>query len=254
MFGLSLCSGIAGLELGIGLVCPSYRTVCYVEGELYAAAVLATRMEEGHLDTAPIYSSLESFDARKWRGCVDIVTAGFPCQPFSVAGKREAEEDERHVWPEIQRIISECEPAFVFLENVSIRAFVEPWRDLRRLGFDLSRPYACSAAELGAGFVGERVFVLGTSDDQGRLQQGWFFGAVGGRDCDSTWWASESGVQRLASRPTNGVERDRALGNAVVPVMAAKAFRDLMGELVRPQQAVRGSLLRPDATTFHLEE
>lgn len=157
---LSLCAGVGGIDLGIRLALSNSRVVAYVEGEAYACAVLAARMEEGALDPAPIWTDLRSFDGSPWRGVVDLVTAGFPCQPFSLAGKRQYEADERHLWPDIARIVSECEPALVFLENVAIRAFVEPWRDLRRLGFSLSRPFACTAAELGAGHLRRRVFVL----------------------------------------------------------------------------------------------
>lgn len=252
---LSLCSGIAGLELGIRSLYPAARTVAYVEGEAYAVAVLATRMEDGHLSSAPIYSSLGSFPAGRYRGKVDLVTAGFPCQPFSVAGKQKAEKDPRHLWPDIARIIGECEPALVFLENVSIRAFVEPWRDLRRLGFNLSRPFACTAAELGAGHLRRRVFVLayhrrGQLQDEERRQERreGVKGATSGNAASSRlegrvhaeasrseqgftprndWWASEPTLERVVHGVLNRVDRDRALGNAVVPAQAAFAFEEL---------------------------
>lgn len=84
MNGLSLCSGIGSLDLGIWLAEPSYRTVSYVEREAYAAAVLVKRMEEGRLDQAPIWDSLETFDGKPWRGVVDIVVAGLLSGPSSV--------------------------------------------------------------------------------------------------------------------------------------------------------------------------
>lgn len=121
--GLALCAGIGGLELGIKLVYPSYTTVCYVEIEAYNVACLVKRMEEGFLDKAPVWSDVRTFDGKPWRGKVDIVAAGFPCQPFSLAGKLKRESDDRHLWPDIARIIRECEPSLVFLENVHISAF-----------------------------------------------------------------------------------------------------------------------------------
>src|SRR5574341_1378331 len=164
--GLALCAGIGGLDLGVKLACPGYRPVCYVEGEAYAAAILATRMGEGWLDPAPIWSDLRTFDGTSWRGLVDIVVAGFPCQPFSVAGKRKREDDPRHLWLEIARTIEECNPSLVFLENVAISAFNEPFWQLGAMGFTVSNPFACTAAEMGAGHLRRRVFVLAYREDQ----------------------------------------------------------------------------------------
>jgi len=119
LFGLSLCSGAGGLDLGLHLACHGYRTVGHVERDAYAAAVLVARMEDAALDPAPVWDDLATFDGRPWRGAVDIVTAGYPCQPFSVAGKRRGVDDPRHLWPHVARIIAETEPSFVFLENVA---------------------------------------------------------------------------------------------------------------------------------------
>ena len=258
MNGLSVCSGIGGIELGIKLVCPSYRTVCYVEREAYNAACLVKRMEEGWLDKAPIWDDIATFDGKPWRGKVDLVTAGFPCQPFSCAGRRKREADPRHIWPDIARIIGECEPEYVFLENVHISAFRQPFDDLRRMGFTLAPPYAVTAAEMGAGHLRRRVFVLAYRSGSRRQQE--LRGTHGDttqavsrnasgqpkREPDdetlsfanirearrdpigSAWWASEPELERLVLRFPHRVERDRALGNAVVPIMAAKAFSELM--------------------------
>ena len=136
LFGLSLCSGVGGIDLGLTIACPGYRTVGHVERETYAAAILVARMEEKALDPAPVWDDVASFDGRPWRGAVDIVTAGYPCQPFSVAGKRRGADDPRHLWPHVARIIGEVEPPFVFLENVAHHL---------RLGFP----------EVAAGLVGK---------------------------------------------------------------------------------------------------
>src|SRR6266850_2765371 len=117
--GLALCSGVGGLELGLRLALgDSYCTVCYVEREGPATAVLAARMADGSLDEAPVWDDLAAFNGRPWRGVVDLVSAGFPCQPWSVAGKRRGTDDARWLWPEIARVIEEVEPSLVFLENV----------------------------------------------------------------------------------------------------------------------------------------
>ena len=117
---LSLCTGYGGLELALRDVFgEQVRTVCYVEWETYAAATLMARMEEQKLDKAPIWDDLTTFDGKPWSGKVDIITAGFPCQPVSNAGKRATQDDERWIWPDIYRIICEIRPKFVFLENVA---------------------------------------------------------------------------------------------------------------------------------------
>jgi DNA (cytosine-5)-methyltransferase 1 len=115
---LSLCSGAGAADLAVRLAFPGARCVCYVEIEAYACAVLAARMEDQCLDAAPVWSDLATFDGRAWRGAVDLVLAGFSCQPVSVSGRRRGSEDERWIWPHIARVIAECEPAYVVLENV----------------------------------------------------------------------------------------------------------------------------------------
>jgi DNA (cytosine-5)-methyltransferase 1 len=71
-----------------------WRTVCYVEWDDYCISVLKQRIADGYLHDAPIWDDVRTFDGRPWAGCVDIVTAGFPCQPFSAAGKQQGEDDE----------------------------------------------------------------------------------------------------------------------------------------------------------------
>jgi len=116
--------------------------VGYVEREAYAAVVLVTRMEEASLGPAPIWDDLGSFDGRRWRGAVDLVCVGFPCQPASVAGRRLGTADDRWLWPLIVRTIRDVEPAVVVIENVrglltvnGGRAFGEVLGDLVGMGY-----------------------------------------------------------------------------------------------------------------------
>ena len=104
-YNLSLCSGGGGLDLGLELALGSVSTVCWVEWEAFAIEYLAARMEEGCLAPAPLWTDLRTFDGKPWRGVVDTLTAGYPCQPFSTAGKRRGEDDPRHLWPHVRRIV-----------------------------------------------------------------------------------------------------------------------------------------------------
>jgi DNA (cytosine-5)-methyltransferase 1 len=163
--GLALCAGVGGLELGLKLALgEQYRTVCYVEREAYAAATLVARMGKAALDQAPIWDDLTAFDGKPWHDRVDCISAGFPCQPFSVAGSKRGTEDERWLWPDIARIIGEVGPGLVFLENVSgilshSGGFGQVLGDVATLGFNAEWGMF-SAASVGAPHRRERVFIL----------------------------------------------------------------------------------------------
>lgn len=159
---LSLCTGVGGIELGFKLALPTSRTVAYVEIEAYACEILVKRMEEKILDEAPIWSNIKSFDGKPWRGKVDIITGGYPCQPFSIAGKKLGDKDPRHLWPYIRRIISEIEPTMCFFENVGGHlqlGFEQVHDDLQRLGYTV-KAGLFTAEEVGAPHRRERLFIL----------------------------------------------------------------------------------------------
>ena len=166
LFGLSLCSGAGGLDLGLAIAIPGYRAVGHVERETFAAATLVARMEDASLGQSVVWDDVGTFDGRPWRGAVDIVTAGYPCQPFSVAGKRRGADDPRHLWPHVARIIGEVEPPFVFLENVAHHlrlGFPEVASGLVGMGYKLAAGLF-TAAEVGAPHKRERLFILATRE------------------------------------------------------------------------------------------
>ena len=161
---ISLFSGIGGLDLGVRDVLPA-RTICYVEREIKAASVLAERASEGLLDEAPIYSDVKTFPTELFAGKVDIdfLLSGFPCQPFSVAGKQEGSDDERNLWPDTIRIIRELRPRYVFLENVpglvAHEYFGTILGELAEAGYDAE--WGCfKASDIGASHRRERLFIL----------------------------------------------------------------------------------------------
>jgi DNA-cytosine methyltransferase len=163
---MSLCSGVGGIELGFKLAVPHARAICYIENEAFACGILKARMQDKILDQAPIWTDLRTFDGKPWRGKVDCLTGGYPCQPFSVAGKKLGEKDPRHLWPEIKRLISEIEPPICFFENVGghLRlGFEQVANDLSELGYKV-KAGLFTAQEVGAPHKRERLFILAYSD------------------------------------------------------------------------------------------
>ena len=166
---VSLCSGYDGIGRGLERVIPNLRTIAHCEIEAYAIAGLISKMETGQLDSCPVFSDLKHFPFRELRGRVTILSAGFPCQPFSSAGKRQATEDPRHIYPWIADGISICLPRYLLLENVPgiISAKTADGESVLKhvLGDLEQRGYSCtwgifSAEEVGAPHQRKRVFIL----------------------------------------------------------------------------------------------
>lgn len=168
---LALCAGAGGLELGVSIAEPGARSVCYVEREAHAAATLVARMEDAALDRAPIWDDVGTFDGTAWRGLVDCITSGDPCQPNSVAGNRKGQDDERWLADQVLRIVEEVRPSRFFRENVTgnaggqLAAFVPA---LERMGYRV-KAGIFAAAEVGASHRRERLFIM--ADVQGKF--GW---------------------------------------------------------------------------------
>jgi DNA (cytosine-5)-methyltransferase 1 len=168
--GLALCAGVGGLERGIESIIPSARTVCYVEGETYPASVLASKMEAGSLPKAPIWSNVRTFDGEAWCGKVSFISGGFPCQPYSKAGKQLADKDPRDLWPDFARIIGEVRPHFIFLENVpNVVKWASPTvlKDLSEMGYDAAW-CVVAASQVGAPHKRSRWFLFAYPNDSSK--------------------------------------------------------------------------------------
>jgi len=166
---LSLCSGYGGIDLGLRSCIPNLRTIAYSEVEAFAIELLLARMESGSLDAAPIWPDVKSFPWSDLRDRVDIVTGGYPCQPFSSAGKRLGRDDPRHLWPYIADGVSILRPRFCFWENVEGHISLglqEVIGDLESLGYKAAWGIF-SAAEVGAPHQRKRVFILAHRNDSG---------------------------------------------------------------------------------------
>ena len=159
---ISFCTGYGGLELGIGRAGVDVRIICNVEIETFVQANLVAKIEEGRMADAPLWADLKTFPASIFRGKVRGIIGGYPCQPFSSAGKRKGENDPRHLWPYILKHVRTIRPLWCFFENVAGHATMGLWRVLSDLE---EEGYRCafgifSAEEVGAPHQRKRVFIL----------------------------------------------------------------------------------------------
>ena len=159
---LALFAGAGGGILGGHLL--GWRTVCAVEWEPYPASVLCARQNDGFLPTFPIWDDVQTFDGRPWRGIVDVVSGGFPCQDISAAGKGAGIDGERSgMWLHMARIIHEVRPKYVFVENspmLTSRGLGRVLGDLASMGFD-ARWGVLGAADVGAPHQRDRIWIAG---------------------------------------------------------------------------------------------
>lgn len=180
MHELALFAGAGGGILGGHLL--GWRTVCAVEREPYAASVLAARQNDGFLPPFPIWDDVKTFDGRPWRGCVDVVSGGFPYQDISVAGKGAGIDGERSgMWSHMARIVGEVRPRYVFVENspaLLTRGLGRVLGDLAALGYDCKWT-VLGAADVGAPHQRDRFWLVGHS-----VRNGWSEGRDDHREHD----------------------------------------------------------------------
>ena len=166
---LALFAGAGGGILGGKLL--GWRTVCAVEWEPYPASVLCARQNDGFLESFPIWDDVQTFDGRPWRGIVDVVSGGFPCQDISAAGKGAGIDGERSgMWGEMARIIHEVQPRYVFVENSPMltgRGLGRVLGDLASMGFD-AKWGVLGAADVGANHKRDRIWIVAHANSIGR--------------------------------------------------------------------------------------
>ena len=160
---LSIFSGIGGIELGLSAALGGRsRTICYVENEISVCSLIETAFSNGTLPAAPIWTNLRTFDPEPWRGKVDILAGGFPCQPHSVAGSKKGREDPRELSGEVLRIADGLGLPILFLENVPgiLRFYWDNIRpSLQELGYRVAEGLF-TASETGAPQKRQRLFIL----------------------------------------------------------------------------------------------
>ena len=260
---LALFAGAGGGILGGKLL--GWRTVCAVEWEAYPASVLCARQNDGILPTFPIWDDVQTFSGRPWRGLVDVVSGGFPCQDISAANsKAKGIDGERSgMWREMARIICEVRPRFVFVENspmLTSRGLGRVLGDLASMGFD-ARWGVLGASDIGAKHERKRIWIVArqpkflshtqhnrirwweqqqesieeknfnlanTNDSNWRRECRRFWSV---QKCNQEWNSHSTFNQPEPVRMVNGVaarvDRLKAIGNGQVPLCAATAWRIL---------------------------
>jgi len=258
---LALFAGAGGGILGGKLL--GWRTVCAVEWDGYARDVLVARQNDGCLEAFPIWDDIQTFDGKPWRGRVDVVSGGFPCQDISAAGKGAGIEGERSgMWKHMARIIGEVLPQFVFVENSPMlvgRGLSTVLADLAEMGYDAEWGIV-GAHHVSAPHRRDRIWIVAKlphalwSECEPRA------GGWGVRESDqelantnvpfserarqpdrikpehaelnssSAWWGQDpaetpkSNVGRVANGVAARVDRLRCIGNGQVPAVAALAW------------------------------
>lgn len=258
---LSLFTGIGGGDLGLQHLL-GWKAMGYVEYEPYCQKVIRQRIKDGYLTQAPIFGDVRAFIddgfAESYQDLVDVVTGGFPCQPFSTAGKRAGADDPRNMWPQTLRVIQAARPAYAFLENVpgllTSGYFGTVLQGLAESGYN-ARWRCLSAAELGASHMRNRLWIVADSEsdrimrtshqNQGRKSN---FSVQkrairkGNKKRARDFITISSGFFRRTviklAEPDGGyddgsffVDRIKALGNAQVPIVAATAWRLLTEDM-----------------------
>ena len=230
---LALFAGAGGGILGGHLL--GWRTVCAVEWDPYAAGVLVARQNDGLLPAFPIWDDVRTFDGHPWRGIVDVVSGGFPCQDISVAGKGSGITGERSgMWSHMARIVGEVRPRFVFVENspaLLTRGLGVVLSDLAALGYDC-RWTVLGAADVGAPHQRDRFWLVAHSNntriERREQQPKSCHNPINVADANierADWWQSEPDVGRVAHGVAARVDRLKAIGNGQVPLCAATAWR-----------------------------
>jgi DNA (cytosine-5)-methyltransferase 1 len=244
---LSLFTGIGGIDLAAERA--GFTTLGQCEYADYPTKVLEKRWP-----AVPRWRDIrsvtaEDFHRRTGRRTVDLISGGFPCQPFSVAGNRKGKDDDRYLWPEMLRVISELKPTWVIGENVAgivNMALEQVCIDLENQGYEV-QPFIIPACSINAPHRRERIFIVANSASsrlEGFKLQGYgqieksmrqeTFTQLDFKNSFDYWIDTAPGILRsdngVSADVDSNSERYKALGNAVVPAQiypVLKAIYDI---------------------------
>ena len=232
---IDLFSGIGGFAIAANAA--GYDTRVFCEQDDYC-----TKVRNRHWPGVPVIRDIREFDGTQWRGA-DLLTGGFPCQPFSQAGKQGGTSDDRHLWTEMLRIIKEARPRWILGENVAGHINMgldEVLFDLESQGYT-ARPIVIPACAVNALHRRDRVWILahnsggrrkGSRQNTIQGKRGLSGGKEGGRapalkelrDIHSPW------LCRTSNGVSNRLDRTRGLGNAIVPQVAYEIMKAMINQ------------------------
>jgi len=220
---LDLFSGIGGFALAAQWT-GGIETVAFCEINKYARQVLAK-----NFPNVPMHDDVKTLNPKDY-GRIDLITGGYPCQPFSSAGQRKGAEDDRHLWPAMRRIIEEARPRWVLSENVVGHITLgldQVLSELESIGYAATAT-VIPACAVDARHRRDRVWIMAGDtngfdvDTLGKVQDG--IACPGGR----SRWLPAPGMGRKADGIPRAVDRNHGLGNAIVPQVAAEILRAMM--------------------------
>lgn len=234
---LDCFSGIGGGILASRIL--GHKILCAIETNPYCRRILVHHQNTGSIEPFPIWDNIESFDGRKWRGDIDLVQGGFPCQDISAAGNRIGISGKSSgLWKEMFRVVCEVQPPYVFVENVRdllCRGLGVVLGDLSGAGFD-AQWCVLSARAAGAGHQRDRLWLLAknkvsdTVDLRCRR-------LLGQKTLQRDFWNRQLENEPDAACQYNGLpdrlDAYRGFGNAQVPLCAALAFAVLYKRMNR---------------------
>jgi DNA (cytosine-5)-methyltransferase 1 len=233
---LDLFSGIGGFALAARWM--GWQTVQFVEIEPFCQAVL-----KKNFPNTPIHGDIKTFAGTNLRGSIDILTGGFPCQPFSSAGERKGIKDNRYLWPEMLRVIGEVQPRFIVGENVSGllnwsngMVFEQVQIDLENQGYETT-PFLLPASGKGKFHIRERIWFVANSismQPKQQIEEG--YRAENGHETEGsafeTWIQAATKFCGVDDGVPNRMDRIKSLGNAIVPQVAFEIFKAI--EQIKP--------------------
>jgi len=229
---LHLFAGAGGGILG-GILC-GHTCVCAVEIEEYPQKVLLQRQRDGVLPRFPIWDDVCTFDGKPWRGRVDIIAGGFPCQDIAVCGKGAGiNGDQSGLWKEMARIIGEVGPQFVFVENspaLTFRGLGDVLRDMAEMGYN-AKWGVLGARHCGGPVERERIWIACAHESHG---QAWLGDcreteilSRARSECPSFWLQAPSKCFGMEHGLDSYMDQVSAIGNGQVPQVARLAWEIL---------------------------